>query len=257
MAIPEQIGEFLLEKAHAYNQSDFIKEDPISLPHRFTNPRDIEIIGFWVAMLAWGQRVTIINKGLELVQLMDGAPYDFILNHAERDRKRFLDFKHRTFQATDTLYFLEFLQRHYQAHDNLEAAFIPDEQKGIDFTVKEALTHFHKYFFSLPYAPKRTQKHVATPARNSGCKRLNMFLRWMVRKDDKGVDFGIWNTLQPQQLHIPLDVHVEKIARQYGLLKRKSRDWKAVEELTQAARTIHPDDPALLDFALFGLSVYG
>lgn len=257
MSVSHQLAAFLLEKAHEYNQPEFILEDPISLPHRFTHPRDIEIIGFWVAMLAWGQRKTIINKGIELIQLMDGAPYDFIRNHSEKDRESFLDFKHRTFQATDTLYFLAFLQQHYLQYESLEQAFIPSGKKNEPFTIKESLTHFHNVFFSLPYAPKRTQKHVASPARNSSCKRLNMFLRWMVRKDNKGVDFGLWQRIKPNQLHIPLDVHVDKIARKYGLLSRKSRDWKAVEELTASARKIHPEDPALLDYALFGISVYG
>jgi len=257
MSVSHQLAAFLLEKAHEYNQPEFILEDPISLPHRFSDPRDIEIIGFWVAMLAWGQRKTIINKGEELIRLMDGAPYDFIYHHTEEDRKRFLDFKHRTFQATDTLYFLSFLQEHYHQSQSLEDAFIPFGKSDSNFTIKESLTHFHNTFFQLPYAPRRTQKHVATPARNSSCKRLNMFLRWMVRKDDKGVDFGLWDKIKPEQLHIPLDVHVEKIARKYQLLRRKSRDWKAVEELTNAARQIHPEDPALLDYALFGISVYG
>ena len=257
MPVSDELGDYLLHKAHLYNQPDFITEDPISIPHRFSNPKDIEIMGFWIAMLAWGQRKTIINKGLELVELMDGAPYDFIRHHSEKDRKRFLNFKHRTFQATDTLYFLAFLQQHYGQHESLEEAFIPYGKQGEQFTVKESLTHFHNVFFSLPYAPKRTQKHVATPARKSTCKRLNMFLRWMVRKDNKGVDFGIWNKIKPEQLYIPLDVHVERIAREHGLLRRKSRDWKAVEELSRAAREIHPEDPALLDYALFGISVYG
>ena len=224
------------------------------MPHLFSKKQDREIIGFWVAMLAWGQRKTIINKGRELIDLMDGAPHDFIVNHQEVDRKRFLKFKHRTFQATDTLYFLAFLSNFYKKNNSLESAFA----NGIhtdDETVENGLIHFHELFFSLPDAPQRTRKHVATPVRKSTCKRLNMFLRWMVRKDDKGVDFGIWNTIKPSQLLIPLDVHVDRVARNLGLIQRKQTDWKTVLELTEQLRKFDPEDPVKYDFALFGSGV--
>lgn len=249
-----QLRDFLNLHADQYNQIDFIKDDPISIPHRFSKKQDIEIMGFWVSMLAWGQRKTIINKSLELVKLMDDAPYDFIKNHQEKDRKAFLKFKHRTFQATDTLYFLEFLQHHYQEHDTLEKAFSMHMGKK-DITVENGLRGFHELFFSLPDAPHRTRKHVSTPARKSACKRLNMFLRWMVRQDDKGVDFGIWTDIKPDQLLIPLDVHVDRIARRFGLLERKQTDWKAVLELTANLRKYDAKDPVKYDFALFGVGV--
>ena len=251
-----ELKDFLDDKVVAYNQPNFIADDPISIPHQFTKLQDIEIMGFWSSMLAWGQRKTIINKSNELIQLMDGAPYDFMVNHQEKDRKRFLDFKHRTFQVIDTLYFLEFFQNFYQKNNSLETAFnqfITADSEHIG----DALAGFHELFFALPDAPRRTRKHVATPIRKSTCKRLNMFLRWMVRKDNKGVDFGLWATIKPAQLLMPLDVHVDKVARKLNLLDRKQTDWKTVLELTEKLRAFDKDDPVKYDFALFGLGVLG
>jgi len=249
----QNLKAFLDEQVDQFNDVSFIEKDPISLPRLFSKLQDIEIIGFWIAMLSWGQRVTIINKGKELIEKMDGSPHDFIVNHKESDRKIFESFKHRTFQAIDTLYFLEFLQQYYRNNQSLETAFIPKYK--LDFTIKESLTHFHEQFFSLENAPQRTKKHVATPVRKSTCKRLNMFLRWMVRKDQKGVDFGLWSMIKPAQLHIPLDVHVDKVARTLGLIKRKQTDWQTVEELTQRLAEFDPNDPVKYDYALFGLGV--
>jgi len=186
--------------------------------------------------------------------LMDGAPHDFMVNHEEIDRKKFLNFKHRTFQTTDTLYFLEFLSSFYKKNKSLESAF-SDGIKATDLTTENGLAHFHELFFSLPDAPQRTRKHIATPIRKSTCKRLNMFLRWMVRKDDNGVDFGIWDNIKPSQLLIPLDVHVDRVGRSLGLIKRKQTDWKTVLELTEELRKFDPDDPVKYDFALFGTGV--
>lgn len=252
--MPADIQAFLEACVEKYNMPDFIADDPISIPHRFSKLQDIEIIGFWTAMLAWGQRKTIINNADRLIQLMDGAPYDFIVHHTELDRKKFLAFKHRTFQPTDTLYFLEFLQNFYQQHHSLEDAFARFMSPSID-TIEPALLGFHDLFFSLPNAPERTRKHIATPARKSTCKRLNMFLRWMVRQDDRGVDFGLWERIQPAQLLMPLDVHVDRIARRFSLLERKQTDWQAVLELTERLRRYDPNDPVKYDFALFGLGV--
>lgn len=239
-----------------FNRPDFIKNDPISIPHRFSTLQDIEIMGFWTAMLAWGQRKTIISKSLELVGLMKGKPYEFVVNHHEKERKVFLNFKHRTFQATDTLYFLEFLQQYYRKNDSLEDAF-SRHLSPEDASTEKAISGFHELFFNLPQAPARTRKHIATPARNSSCKRLNMFLRWMVRKDDKSVDFGLWQKIKPSQLMIPLDVHVQRVGQRLNLLKRTQSDWKAVEELTNSLRSFDPEDPVKYDFALFGLGVLG
>ena len=250
----QKLKGFLDDCVKKYNQPDFIENDPICIPHQFTRIQDIEIMGFWAAMLAWGQRKTIINKSRELIELMGGAPYEFILHHQEKDRKAFLSFKHRTFQVTDTLYFLEFFQQFYRENDSLEDAFTRHMQED-DQTVENALRGFHQLFFALPDSPKRTQKHIATPARNSSCKRLNMFLRWMVRNDNRGVDFGCWKRIRTDQLLMPLDVHVDRIARRYGLLERKQRDWKAVLELTENLRAFDADDPVKYDFALFGIGV--
>lgn len=249
-----EIKETLDYYVNRYNVPGFIDNDPIQIPHQYQHPPDIEISAFWTAMLAWGQRITIINKSKELFALMGDSPHDFILNHAEKDRKRFLDFKHRTFQPTDTLYFLEFLQQHYRQHDSLETAFSQFLSTDSE-DIGPALEGFHELFFSLPDSPSRTRKHVATPVRKSTCKRLNMFLRWMVRSDAQGVDFGIWKNIKPAQLMIPLDVHVERIARKFGLIKRKQRDWKTVVELTRFLKTLDPDDPAKYDFALFGYGI--
>ncbi|WP_264792874.1 TIGR02757 family protein [Aureispira anguillae] len=248
------LKELLEEKVQEFNQTSFISNDPISLPHQFTQLQDIEIIGFWVAMLAWGRRTMIINSGKKLIELMDGAPHDFIVNHQEKDRARFLSFKHRTFQPLDTLYFLEFLQAYYQKNTSLELAF-SQHINAEDETIEKALIGFHDLFFSLPDAPHRTRKHIATPKRKSTCKRLCMFLRWMVRKDNKGVDFGLWNHISPSQLLMPLDVHVDRIGRRYGLIQRKQTDWKTVLELTNNLRQFDPLDPVKFDFALFGIGV--
>ena len=245
---------FLDQKVDLYNQPSFIAADPISIPHRFTQKQDIEIAGFFAALFAWGNRTIIINKCTELLQLMDGAPYDFIRHHTDGDLKKFMQFKHRTFNTTDLLYFISFLQYYYSQHISLESAFsiwLTEEDK----TVENALIHFRHYFFSLPYAPDRTRKHIASPDRGSHCKRLNMFLRWMVRTDNKGVDFGIWSEIKPSQLVCPVDVHVARVARRLGLLTAKQLNWKAALELTAHLRTFDPQDPVKYDFALFGLGV--
>lgn len=245
---------FLDRKVALYNQPDFITNDPISIPHRFVGKQDIEIAGLFAAVLAWGQRKTIIQKCSQLLHWMDNAPYAFIQNHQEQDLKPFLAFKHRTFNATDTLYFLAFLKTFYQTHTSLEEAFtsslLPE-----DPTIEKALISFRNLFFSLDYAPDRTRKHISTPASKSACKRLCMFLRWMVRQDSAGVDFGIWKQIRPSQLVCPCDVHVERVARALGLLTDGSSGWNMALELTQHLRQFDPADPVKYDFALFGLGV--
>ena len=187
--------------------------------------------------------------------LMDNAPHDFIMHHHPTDLKPFLTFKHRTFNTTDLLYFIHFLQHHYQNYQSLESAFTKHLEASMQNKTEQALIHFHHYFFSLEDAPPRTKKHVATPEKGSNCKRLNMFLRWMVRKDNCGVDFGIWNGLQPSELICPVDVHVARVAARFQLLHRKQTDWNAAVELTQYLKTLDPLDPVKYDFALFGLGV--
>lgn len=250
----DNLKDFLDSKVEEYNQPGFIPNDPISIPHQYTKPQDIEITGFWASILAWGQRVTIINKCNELFALMDNSPHDFVLNHSENDLKALLKFKHRTFNDTDTLYFVEFFNNYYQQHDSLEDAFLKGIQSA-DVSVEQGLVRFHEDFFSLPNAPHRTKKHIATPARKSACKRINMFLRWMVRQDDKGVDFGLWERIQPSQLVCPCDVHVERVARRFHLITRKQTDWQMAMELTSNLKEFDPIDPVKYDFALFGLGV--
>ena len=248
-----ELKQYLDQSYLRYNNPSFIDNDPISIPHRFTKLQDIEISGFWVAMLAWGQRKTIINKGQELMQLMDNAPYDFVRNCSDMDLKNLTRFKHRTFNSTDALYFVDFFRRFYQKNHSLEDAFFPST---VDFKgMKEALINFHHLFFDSQYAPNRTRKHIATPQRNSACKRINMFLRWMVRKDQLGVDFGLWRRIKPRDLICPCDVHVERTARQLGLVTRKQTDWRMAEELTENLKRFDTEDPVKYDFALFGLSI--
>lgn len=255
-SISSYVIDLLETKAGQYNRPAFIPSDPVSIPHLFSKKQDIEIMGFWAAVLAWGQRKTIINKCLELSALMDHAPHDFVVNHEDSDLKPFLNFKHRTFNATDTLYFLHFFKQYYQSHGSLEDAFAAHMHPG-DVTIENALVGFHDQFSGLEDFPSRTRKHIATPARKSSCKRLNMFLRWMVRKDDRGVDFGIWENIKPAQLVCPCDVHVDRVARLLGLIKRPVTDWQTATELTASLRLIDPDDPVRYDFALFGLGIEG
>lgn len=250
----ERLKDFLDLKVRQYNQPDFIPNDPISIPHRFSKKQDIEISGFIAAILAWGQRKTIINKCLELFQLMENAPHDFLLNHQERDLKPFLTFKHRTFNDIDTLYFIHFLSWFYKTHDSLEEAFLIGQTGKID-SMDSMLTQFHKFFFSLENAPNRTKKHIATPVRKAACKRINMYLRWMVRSDDQGVDFGLWKKISPAQLICPCDLHVDRVGRKLGLITRKQTDWLTALELTEKLREFDSTDPVKYDFALFGLGI--
>jgi uncharacterized protein (TIGR02757 family) len=253
MEDPKRLKKFLDEKAALYNQPSFIEKDPVCIPHAFSKKQDMEIAGLFAAVLAWGNRTTIINNCRKLMGWMDEAPHDFILNHTDTDLMGFVHFAHRTFNATDLLYFIELLQYHYQTHDSLEDAFVPGKQYEED-TVEQALIHFRDYFFSIEH-PERTKKHIATPQRNSACKRLNMYLRWMVRKDNAGVDFGIWKKIKPRQLICPLDVHVARVAERLGLLDNIKSNWNNAMQLTEHLRVLNPKDPAVYDYALFGLGM--
>jgi uncharacterized protein (TIGR02757 family) len=258
MLISIELQDFLNQKVKEYNQQTFIAADPISIPHRFSKKQDIEVAGFFAAIFAWGNRTTIINKCNELMMLMDNAPYQFITQHAEMELKRFLAFKHRTFNATDLLHFIRVLRYHYENDSSAEPTLEKAFSKGLnpkDETLEQALISFHHYFFSLEDSPGRTKKHISTPANNSSCKRLNMFLRWMVRKDDAGVDFGIWTSIKPHQLVCPLDVHVQRVALRLGLITSEKSDWKTAVELTNNLKQLDPKDPVKYDIALFGLGV--
>jgi uncharacterized protein (TIGR02757 family) len=241
------------EKAALYNQPFFIETDPISVPHRFSRKEDIEIAGFLVATIAWGQRKSIIISGLRLMEFMEWQPADFILNFSEKDLKPFSGFVHRTFNYADLEFFLYSLKNIYQEHGGLEQCFTKHFiNTG---SIKDAIIGFRKVFFGIPH-PLRTLKHVSDPGTGSAAKRLNMYLRWMIRRDEAGVDFGLWKGISPAQLYCPLDLHSGRVARMLGLLKRKQNDWKAVEELTANLRKFKPEDPVLYDFALFGIGVF-
>jgi uncharacterized protein (TIGR02757 family) len=254
LADRKNIVDFLNRKVAEYNDWRFVAKDPICIPHLFTKKADIEIAGFFAAIFAWGNRTTIINKSRELMYLMHDAPHDFVLHHSSSDLKKLANFKHRTFTATDLYYFIEFLNWHYRQSDSLEPAFLLGLQMGDEDTTG-VLNGFHRYFFSLTDAPGRTRKHIAAPFRNSTCKRLCMFLRWMVRKDDRGVDFGLWQGITSAQLVCPIDLHVARVARRFNLLQREKLDWPAALELTRWLRKLDPLDPVKYDFALFALGV--
>ncbi|WNB17492.1 TIGR02757 family protein [Marivirga arenosa] len=250
----EEVKSLLDEKYDLYNRPDFIDEDPISIPHVFSKKQDIEIAGFFASILAWGQRKTIINKCKELMTMMGNSPHEFVLNHSETDLQSLMKFKHRTFNDTDTLYFIHFFKSFYQEHDSLEEAFLLGAKSEDEF-MKNSLIAFHHYFFSSDIAPNRTRKHIATPERKSACKRINMYLRWMVRNDQRGVDFGIWNKIQTSDLICPCDLHVDRVARKLGLIQRKQTDWQTAQELTDALKDFDANDPVKYDFALFGLGI--
>ena len=246
----DQIHQLLDQKVKQYNHIEFIDKDPICIPHLFIKQQDIEIAGFFAAIFAWGNRTTIINKSKELLERMDNAPFAFCTQHQDKDLKKLLGFAHRTFNDTDLLYCIEFFKQHYSKNESLENAFFIKEN-----SIELALTHFQDYFFSLEEAPSRTKKHISSPVSGSTCKRLNMFLRWMVRKDKQGVDFGIWNRISPAALIMPIDVHVARVSRGLGILKRAQTDWQAAIELTNYCRTLDAKDPVKYDFALFSLGV--
>lgn len=288
----DQLKSFLDRKVKEFNQPLFIASDPVSVPHLFSKKQDIEIAGLFAALFAWGNRTAIINKSVRLMELMDMSPHDFIMGCGARDLRRLEGFCHRTFNTTDLLYFIEFLRHHYGRWPSLEDAFVKDiagpgsRKKGnaeiivrarreeacagtlpkcnlteADMAgsppvfIENALNHFRDYFFSLEDAPSRTRKHIASPRKNSSCKRLNMYLRWMVRKDNSGVDFGIWKKIRPAQLICPIDLHVLRVAQRFKLIDRKKADWEAATALTHRLSAFDPDDPVKYDFALFGLGV--
>jgi uncharacterized protein (TIGR02757 family) len=270
----EKLKDFLDARVEEYNRPEFIPDDPVSIPHRFSRLQDIEIAAFFAAIFAWGNRKVIIAKSAELMALMDNAPYDFIRGHQPSDLRRLMTFKHRTFNTTDLLYFIEFFAQFYTRHTSLEQAFLKGYRAAGRRTsaaaagrrkvpaptsafgpIEGALNAFYHTFFSLEYVPDRTRKHIASPEKNASCKRISMFLRWMVRVDDKGVDFGLWRRIDPADLVCPVDLHVARVARRLGILQRPVVDWRAAVELTEILRGFDPDDPVKYDFALFGLGV--
>ncbi|WP_272148571.1 TIGR02757 family protein [Tenacibaculum aiptasiae] len=246
-----ELKEFLDEKVLKYNNLDFIDSDPIQIPHQFSLKEDIEIIGFLAATIAWGNRKMIIKNASRMTELLGNSPYDFVMNHTEEHLENFNGFVHRTFNAEDFKFFIKSLKNIYQNHNGLEAVLATKENDNY----KLAIHNFKQKFFEIPYLD-RTLKHVSDPLKNSASKRINMFLRWMVRDNKTGVDFGIWKTHSPAHLHCPLDVHSGNVARKLGILKRKQNDWKALVELDTTLRKFDKHDPVKYDFALFGLGVF-
>lgn len=249
----KEVHQLLDEKYFQYNNSDFIDNDPILIPHRFKKKEDIEIAGFFAATIAWGNRKSIIANATKLMSWMDDSPHEFILNYSAKELKQITSFVHRTFNGNDCVYFMKALKHLYKQHNGLEHAFSKGITKESD-SVKEAIVHFRKLFLQLPHE-KRLEKHVSDPLKNSSAKRLCMFLRWMVRKDSGKVDLGIWKQIQTSQLCLPLDVHTGNVSRKLGLLKRKQNDWTAVEEITTVLKQFDSNDPVKYDFALFGMGV--
>ncbi|MEN8966237.1 MAG: TIGR02757 family protein [Polaribacter sp.] len=247
-----ELKDFLDNKVVLYNNPKFIESDPIQIPHLFSKKEDIEIAGFLTATISWGNRTMIIKNALKMMDLLDNSPFDFIINHQESDLKIFESFVHRTFNYIDFQQFITSLKHIYNQHNGLENALaIKDNSK----TYQTAINHFKKVFFEVKHQ-QRTQKHVSDPLKNSAAKRINMFLRWVVRNDAAGVDFGIWKTHNPAHLSCPLDVHSGNVARKLKLLLRKQNDWKAVAELDKNLRKLDKNDPVKYDFALFGLGVF-
>ncbi len=249
----QDLKSFLEEKVDFYNRPAFIESDPISIPHRYARKEDIEIAGFLTATISWGNRTSILNNSRKLMLLMDDQPFHFINDAGNRDLKQFKNFVHRTFNESDIIFFIESLRNIYRNHSGLESAFA-DGFKGGEKDVFNAILNFRSLFLE-PEHLKRSEKHLADPSRGSTAKRINMFLRWMVRQDNKGVDFGIWQRILPSQLCLPLDVHSGRVARELKLLTRLQNDWKAVIEVTEKLREFDPEDPVKYDFALFGTGV--
>jgi len=247
-----ELKSFLDYKVEQYNSPGFIKTDPVQIPHQFSKKEDIEIAGFLTATIAWGNRKSILNNASNLMELLEHSPFDFVMNHSETDLISLENFVHRTFNGTDLRYFVQSLRNIYLKHNGLEAVFANYAEEN---SLQLSIHQFKQLFFELPH-PARTQKHVGDPLKNSAAKRINMFLRWMIRNDAAGVDFGIWKSLSPSQLSCPLDVHSGNTARKLGLLKRKQNDGKALVELDDSLRQLDPMDPVKYDFALFGLGVF-
>lgn len=247
-----ELKSFLDEKVELYNNPNFIESDPIQIPHLFSLKEDIEIAGFLAATIAWGNRKMIIKNAHRMMDLMGNAPYDFILSHTETDLEKIDSFVHRTFNSVDFTGFIKGLQHIYKNHGGLESIFTAHQEPD---SMQKSITEFKRLFFEIPHQ-YRSQKHISDPLNNSAAKRINMYLRWMIRQDNKGVDFGIWKKINPAKLSCPLDVHSGNVARKLGLLNRKQNDGKAVFELDLNLRDLDAADPVKYDFALFGLGVF-
>ncbi|ESU28437.1 hypothetical protein FLJC2902T_17980 [Flavobacterium limnosediminis JC2902] len=249
---PFELKSFLDEKVELYNNPNFIESDPVQIPHLYTQKEDIEIAGFLAATIAWGNRKMIISNSNKMMQLMGNAPYDFIMSHNEANLERLSTFVHRTFNGQDFIGFVKSLQHIYNNHNGLEAVFAKNQEMN---SMQKSISEFKKVFFEIDHLP-RTKKHISDPMNGSAAKRINMYLRWMCRQDNKGVDLGIWKSISPSKLSCPLDVHSGNVARKLELLTRKQNDFKALSELDTSLRLLDPTDPVKYDFALFGLGIF-
>lgn len=244
--------ELLDELVDRFNREEFIAEDPISIPHRFTRREDIEIAGFLASVIAWGNRKAIVKSASRMMEYLDNAPYDFVMNASESDKEHLLSYVHRTFNGGDLYYFVESLSNIYQNHGGIGEFFTESYQWSEDMRV--VISQFWHLFFSLPH-PDRVRKHLSSIDKGAACKRINMYLRWMVRQDDRGVDFGLWDKIPSSALYLPLDIHSGNVARELGLLERKQSDWRAVEQVTASLRLLDESDPTRYDYALFGAGI--
>lgn len=252
--MPNKDLKYILDNAYKkYHRLDFITLDPISIPHRFSKKQDIEIAGLFAAIFAWGQRKTILNKCNELLALMHFEPFDFILNHTEKDLKPLESFKHRTFNSSDLSYFIWFLNNHYRNFNSLEVLFEPKSSE--ETNTETSLNNFREVFANTPYYLPRNGKHISSPKQGSACKRLNMYLRWMVRSDEIGLDFGLWKKIKPNQLVMPIDLHVKRVSEKIGLYQFKQVNWQAAVELTELLKEYDSSDPVKYDYALFGMGI--
>lgn len=248
----KELKEFLDQKVIQYNTKDFIETDPVQIPHLYTKKEDIEIAGFLAATISWGKRAMIIKNCIQMMDLLENSPYDFVMNHQPKDLEKLVDFKHRTFNGNDFGFFINSLKNIYKNHKGLEFVFSNNIKNN---SLQPAIHEFKKVFFEIPH-PARTTKHVSDPLKGSAAKRINMFLRWMVRQDTLGVDLGIWKTIPPAYLSCPLDVHTGNVGRKLELITRKQNDAKTLLELDTNLRKLDPTDPVKYDFALFGLGVF-
>lgn len=247
-----ELRAFLDEKVDLYNRPDFIESDPIQIPHQFTSKEDIEISGFLASVIAWGNRKMIIKNAQKMMEFMGNTPYDFVMSHTENDLEILESFVHRTFNGQDFIGFIKGLQHIYTNYNGLEAVFTKHTENN---STQNAIVAFKTIFFEASHL-QRTEKHLPNPSIGSAAKRINMFLRWMVRNDNRNVDFGLWKSIPTSALSCPLDVHSGNVARKLGLLTRKQNDAKALTELDTNLRQLDPNDPVKYDFALFGLGVF-
>jgi len=248
----DELKDFLEAKVIEFNTIDFIENDPISIPHRYTLKEDIEISGFLVSSIAWGNRKMITANGHRMMDMMSDSPYEFVINHQDHHLDKLAGFVHRTFNSTDFIHFIKALKHLYKEKDGLEGVFDTFQTKD---SLQPAIHKLHEVFFEIPH-PVRTLKHIADPDKGSAAKKINLFLRWMIRNDNSGVDFGLWKSISPSKLSCPLDIHSGNVARKLGLLQRKQNDSKAVLELDTNLRQLDPKDPVKYDFALFGLGIF-